>query len=204
MTRKKSSKKGIKLKGIRAPLFIYRLQGRLDEKAGLVIEAEGRYCSEFIAEKQKKFGDFAAKHWEYVAVETQSLRENKIREAAELVKLEAKIKEYESKPDKRSDIKSIRAARSAAAAYAGQLKRKAELENSIKLIDSRISLAELQTEEIMLSNRRRMEAVIAAYLRGARKKLNDERRILIEYDGASVGYYRKYLGSDVKIKEATN
>ncbi len=202
MTKTKIPKKGIKLKGIRAPLFIYRFQGRLDEKAGLVIEAAGRYCSEFIAGKQKKFGDFAAKHWEYVAFETQSLRENKIRETAELVKLEAKIKEYESKPDKGGDIKSIRAARSAAAAYAGQLKRKTDLENNIKLIDSRISLAELQTEEILLSNRRRMEAVIAAYLRGARKKLNDERRILIAYDSPSVEYYRRYLRNNVNREEA--
>lgn len=183
-----------KIKGLNYPRWVYKLSGFLDERKGLIISEGGKYKSEFIEEKQKIFGEHASKVWGLTAEATQHLREKRIHEMAALTEVTANFEALDNfkyklsgntVKEKRNNRKTERGKKSLTAS-------KRELEKNISVIDSKIALAELQTEESLLSTRRKMETVIIMYLRGA-KKIPDKNFIEIGSDEASIEYYRHYL-----------
>lgn len=162
-------KKKVKMKGIRTPLLFVFILGFIHGKRNLIMKSgENELISPYTIRKKKDFHEYQAKLYQVTAWCLETVKLEKLHAVENLCEVERLLTQYQN-----NEITETANITQQRAKDAGK-RRKEELERQrteflAKISDAEDAMAasEMETKEMVISCKRRMEGKIAVYMEGA-------------------------------------
>lgn len=201
--KKRWAKRRLHMRGLKAPRIFVMILGRLHSKKKKLSVQNGMLSSPYLEKKEKDFAAYCSKMYKLTA---KLLQQNHIKEeklSGKLTSLTAKLsalmdafsaqkaETVQEKRKKEKLRKSIQECRSEAGSLIQELK-----ETQILIAES-----ELETEEMILTQQRKAEALIVVYLDGANYPL-EGRGFELPKDKTASELYFQYTAKKMQPEQA--